>query len=212
MRDAWLPWSAASLASGAVLLVMAALALPPSPDLTQLLTSVVESDAKWLMAAAGFFLASVGLVMGLPTIIWVLPPRYHRAGMTGLWIWSLGMIGLTGLAALLVLLRALENTITLTPAQVEELGQDVALTVPVLGFLGAFYIGELIVAVVLLRGGGVGRWIPVLMLLHVAMLPINPVVPYQLQAVQVIVLGIALMGVAVKASESWAAVRRPVSL
>lgn len=204
MGDRWLPWSAASLASGAVLAVLAAFALPVSLDIGDLLWSVHEEGSMWLLGAAALFLSSVGLTLGLPTIQWLLPARSAVVGMVGLGIWALGTISLAGLAMLLVAFRASVHRLGLDHADVELVSRDAGVTAAMLTFLVAFHLGELMSALVLLRGGPVGRWVPSLMVAHVGLAPVNHLLPPQLQGLQALVMGVALMGIAVKANEVWA--------
>ncbi|MDR7252116.1 hypothetical protein J2X46_001092 [Nocardioides sp. BE266] len=210
MGAGWLPWSTASLASGAVLLVLGALSMPPTAEVGQLIESVTHQDDAWLMAAVSFFLASVGLTMGLPAFLWLFPRRHQASGLVGLWIWALGIIGMAGVAALLVLFRAVVRIVGLTAAQSEALSHDPALRIGVLCLFGAFYLGELVVALVLLRGRAVPLWVPGALVLHVVFAPLNHLLPANLQGLQTIVLGVALMGVAVRATETWAG-SRPMS-
>ena len=68
--------------------------------------------------------------------------------------------------------------------------------------MGSFYLGEALLAVGMLRARTVPRWVPVLFLLHVAMLPLTDRVP-QLAAVGAIIVGVAFMGVAVHSNERF---------
>ena len=72
---------------------------------------------------------------------------------------------------------------------------------------GTFYLGELVVALVLLRGRAAPSWVPVALLLHVAVAPFNHLLPPHLQGLQTIALGVGLMGLAVRATETWAGSR-----
>lgn len=207
MGTGWLPWSAASLASGAVLLVLGALSMPPTTEVGQVVDVVTHQDAAWLMASASLFLASVGLTMGLPAILWLFPRRHQAAGLVGLWIWAFGTIGTAGVAGLLILFRAVVRTVALSPDQVEALSRDRLLSLGLAAVSVAFYLGELVIALVLLRGRSVPRWVPVVILLHVAMAPLNHLLPVHLEGAHTIVLGVGLMGIAVRATESWAGSR-----
>lgn len=207
MGAGWLPWSAASLASGAVLLVLGALSMPPTSEVGQVIGVVMNQDAAWLMATASFFLASVGLTMGLPAILWLFPRRHQTVGLVGLWIWAVGTIGTAGVASLLVLFRAVVRTVDLTPEQVEELSRDPLLRLGLGTISVAFYLGELVVALVLMRGRAAPAWVPALLLLHVAVAPFDHLLPAHLQGAHTILLGAGLMGIAVRATESWAGSR-----
>ena len=120
--------------------------------------------------------------------------------------------GTSALAAFLILFRATVQVVEITPEQVEELGRDPVLSLSLLFVVGAFYLGELVVGLVLLRSRAVAPWVPVLMLLHVASAPVNQLLPENLQGLQAIILGVALMGLSVKAAESWAGTKVPAPL
>jgi hypothetical protein len=195
------------LASGAVLLVLGALSMPPTTDVGQVIGVVTHQDDAWLMATASFFLASVALTMGLPAMLWLFPRRHHAIGLVGLWTWAVGTIGTAGVAALLVLFRAVVRTVELTPEEVEAISRDPLLRLGTGAVVGAFFLGELVVALVLLRGRATPPWVPTVLLLHVAIAPVAHLLPAHLQGAQTIVLGVGLMGVAVRATESWAGSR-----
>jgi len=190
-----------------VLLVLGALSMPQTTEVGQVIGVVTHQDAAWLMASASFFLASVGLTMGLPSILWLFPRRHQVAGLLGLWIWAIGTIGTAGVAALLILFRAVVRTVEMTPAQVEALSRDPLLSLGLAAVTVSFYLGELVVAVVLLRGRAAPPWVPAAMLLHVALAPFNHLLPAHLQGAHTIVLGVALMGVAMRSTEAWAGSR-----
>ena len=124
--------------------------------------------------------------------------------MIGLWIWGVGTIGTSALAAFLILFRATVRVVEISPEEVEQLGRDPVLSLSLLFVVGAFYLGELVVGLVLLRSHAIAPWVPVLLLLHVASAPVNQLLPENLQGLQAIVLGVALMGLSVKAAEAWA--------
>ncbi len=195
-----------------MLLVLGALSMPPTSEVGQVIVALDQQDAAWLMASASFFLASVALTMGLPAILFVLPPRRHVAAMVGMWIWAVGTIGTSALAAFLILFRATVRVVEISPEDVEQLSRDRVLSLSLLFVIGSFYLGELVVALVLLRTSVVPRWIPALLLLHVALAPVDSRLPEDLQGFQAVVLGVALMGVAVKASERWAGSKAPTPL
>lgn len=195
-----------------MLLVLGALAMPPTSEVGQVIVALDQQDAAWLMASASFFLASVALTMGLPAILFLLPARRHIAAMVGMWIWAVGTIGTSALAAFLILFRATVRVVKISPEDVEQLSHDPVLSLSLLFVIGSFYLGELIVAIVLLRSSVVPRWIPSLLLLHVALAPVSELLPERLQGFTAIVLGLGLMGIAVKASETWAGTKTPTPL
>lgn len=195
-----------------MLLVLAALAMPPTSEVGQVVDAVKQEDAAWLMASAAFFLASVALTMGLPAILTLIPARQQVTGLVGLWIWSIGTIGTSALAAFLILFRATVRAVEVSPADVERLSRDPVLTISLLFVFGCFYLGELVVALTLLLASRLPRWIPALLLVHIAAAPVNNMLPQRLQGIQAVVLGAALMALAVRSTEAWAATRAPARL
>lgn len=195
-----------------MLTVLGALTMPSTGEVGQVIEAVRGDGAAWVMASASFFLASIGLTMGLPAILWLFPTRHQTPVLVALWIWSVGTIGTAGVAAVLILFRATVQAVGVTPAEVEALGQDPSLRVGLLAVLGAFYLGELMVAVLLLRWRVVSRWVPGAMLAHVAVAPVDDLLPPEAQGLQAVLLGIALVGIAVKSTESWAGSRVPAPL
>lgn len=125
---------------------------------------------------------------------------------------GVGTIGTSALAAFLILFRATVRVVEISPKDVEELSRDPALSLSLLFVIGSFYLGELVVGLVLLRSSVVPRWIPALLVLHVALALVSELLPEELQGFTAIVLGLGLMGIAVKASEAWAAAKAPAPL
>ena len=122
----WQPWSAASLASGAVLLVLGSLMLP-SGQIADVIHAVEFEGAQWVMASFALVLESVGLTLGLPTVLTLLRRRGRGIGLVGVGVWSLGTIATSGYAAMLIFFSALVNAVELTPADVEAIASDTTL-------------------------------------------------------------------------------------
>lgn len=202
MGDHWLPYSAAALASGAVALVLGTLGLPMTSDDAALLQSAQLEEGRWLMAAAAFLLCSVGLGMGLPTFLFVMPVRGRRFGYLGAAALGLSTMSIAAYAALLLFFQALVVEGVIGADDVAGLGDDRG----VLGFsfllVGSFYAGEALLAVGLFRARSVPRWVPALLGLHVLMLPLTEAVP-ALGDLGAVVIGVAFMGVAVHANERF---------
>ena len=195
-----------------MLVVLGSLAMPPTSEVGQVIEAVDRQDAAWLMASASFFLASVALTMGLPAILTLVPARRHAVGMVGLWIWAIGTIGTSALAAFLVLFRATVRVVEISPTDVEQLGRDPVLRWSLLFVIGAFYVGELMVALVLLRSHSLPSWVPVVLLVHVAVAALTPLLQLDLHGLEAVVLGIGLMGLSVRAVENWAGTKVPAPL
>ena len=202
MGEGWLSYSAAALASGAVALVLGALALPSSPNAHEVLTTVQLDDGRWLMGSIAFFIASITLTLGLPAVLFLVQRRGRALGMAGVAIFAIGTIGTAGYAAMLVFFRALVMQSVITVDQVDRLSSDGGLVLYMGVFLIAFYLGEALIALALLRARTVPRWVPALMLLHVAFLPVGGMLPDFFTTVQAVVVGVALMGTAVSANDA----------
>lgn len=209
MRESWVPYSAAAMASGAVALVLAALSLPSSPDGYQLLQNAQLQDGRWLMGSAGYFLCSVGLVLGLPIFLYVVPRRGRGAALAGIGVFGIATMGMASYGALLLFFQTLVKQGVIGEAEVELLTRDGALIAFAVVFLGSFYVGEVLLAIALLRARTVHIWVPIVFLVHAALLPLNAVAP-RLQMVQTILIGIAFMGLAVYANERAQAARTRV--
>lgn len=209
MSTTWQPWSAASLASGAVLLVLGTLMLPSEANVADLIATVQDESGRWIMASFAFFLASLGMTMGLPSVITLLGRRGRRTGMVGIGVWALGTIGLSGYAAMLILFRTMVDTLgdDLTPAHVEMISDDGTLLAFILIFAVAFYVGEFLTAIALLRARTVKRWVAVLLLAHPVLAPLTGLLPEALQNAHILLVGVALMGIAIHANDTWTAHR-----
>lgn len=198
----WVPYSGAALASGAVALVLGSLSLPSSPDGYALLQNAQLQDGRWIMASVAYLLCAVGLNLGLPTFLYLLPDRGRRIGMVGTAVFGVATMGMAAYGALLIFFRALVKADVLGQSEVGLLAKDHALLAFAAAFLVCFYLGEVLFAVALVRARTVPRWVPVLFLLHAVLLPFNLVAP-GLQTVQTGMIGIAFMGVAVYANDQF---------
>jgi hypothetical protein len=203
MGATWQQWSAASLASGAVLLVLGSLMLPTDGgDVSGILVSVTEHGEKWVMAAFAFLLASVTLTLGMPSVLTLLRQRGHRLGLVGVGTWAMGSIGLAGYAALLVFFETVVPIAELTPADGARVADDGTLQLFV-GFITvAFVLGELLTAIAFLVARTVPVWVAVLLLLHALTASVAELMPEPFERGQVILFGVALMGIAVRANDA----------
>lgn len=206
MRMTWLPWSAASLACGAVLMVLGSLLLPAGGNFADLVASVQSDHGQWVVASFAFYLASVAMTLGMPSVVVLLTHRGRVLGLTGVAIGAIGTIGLAGYAALLMLFRAVVDSAELTAGDVAAVTNDGTLQAFVAVFAGAFVLGELLTALALMRSRSVARWVSGLLLVHVGLQAVTALVPDSpdlLRDLTAMLLGVALMGVAVEANDEW---------
>lgn len=202
MGTTWLPWSAASLASGAILLLLGALMLPEAADVAGLIASAESQGSRWMMASFAFFLAGGALTVGLPSML-VLLTRRPRAAVAALVLWSVGTVGTAAYAALLILFSAVVDAVELTPDNVTAIADDTALSVFMGVVVGSFYVAELWVAVALLRARSVSLVAPLLMLAHVASSVAGRWLPDQAQGMSTLLVSVALLVVAVQANDTF---------
>lgn len=208
MGERWLPYAAAALATGASALIMGALTLPSSPNGSELVSTLQASPDRWLLASAAFMYAAFALTLGIPTFLHLLNKRGRTTGQVGAVILAFGTIGTAGYAAMLILFRALVVHAVVGAREIELLSRDAGLLVYMGTFVVAFDVGLAVLAVALLMAGTVARWIPVLMIAYAVTLPLQRFLPEPWQGMHSLVLGVALIGVAVSANESWSGVTR----
>ncbi|MGZ5405657.1 MAG: hypothetical protein ACXWDL_13480 [Nocardioides sp.] len=209
MKIDWVPYSASALVAGSIALALGSLLMPTVGDPSDSLLIVQQRDGRWLAVAALYFGASVALTVGLPVVLTLLGPRGARRALFGTGLLVVGCIGTAGYAVLLVLFRALVLSSAITGDGLDSLTADVGVG----GFLGiwiaAFYLGEFFVAWGLLLDGSTPRWVPVMLLLHVASLPLAPLLPERLGAAAVLLATAGLCGIGITASHH---VSRPTHL
>ena len=213
MGATWQQWSAASLASGAVLLVLGSLMLPADgSDVAAMIASAQGEGGRWVMTACAFLLASVAMTLGLPTILAIIRTRGRRLGIVAVGVWAMGTIGLGAYAALLMFFRTMVAADALTAPEASRVADDRTMQVFVLSLAAAFLLGEALTGVALLYSRAAPRWVGALLLVHVATAAVAEMLPTPVERFQVLMFGVALMGVSVQASENWARVRRSATL
>ena len=201
MVSGWLPWSAASLVSGVVVLLLALVTLPLTGDPAAALRIAHENSGSWYLSAFALVLASFCLTMGTPTLLALTSASVRRVGMVSVWVWAVGTIGLTGLGMMLALFEIVVGVFHPTPEQALAVLESGLVRWLVGWVIGSFALGELLVALALWRARSVARWVCVAMLVHTVSLPLTVGLDPTARAVHSLLLGAALLGVAIRASE-----------
>lgn len=198
MHVDWVPYSATSLVAGASALVVGAVLVPGDTDSGEALQIVMQHDSRWLAVAAFYFLGAVALTIGVPAVLTLLDSRSTRLGLLGAGVFVVGCLGTAGYAMLLVMIRALVRADALAEGSLNDLAADAGLGVFLYGWVAAFYLGELLLGIALLRARTTPRWMPGLLLAHVAALPVAVLLPQQVSAGTVLLstLGFAGLGIA----------------
>lgn len=200
MRIDWLPFSASALVAGATALAVGALLMPAADSSAESFELAEQPDFRWLAVAVLFFVASVALTLGLPAILTLFDARTAKLGLTAVSVFAVGCIGTAGYAMLLAFFKALVQADAIQSSAVDEVSADTGLSLFILGWVGAFYLGELLIAVALLRARTVQRWVPMLLIAHVVVLPVSQVLPAQVSAFAVLLVTIGFAGIGIAAN------------
>jgi hypothetical protein len=208
MRIDWVPYSAASLVLGATALAVGALLQPTGGEAAATLDMAVEHGGRWLAVSVLFFLSAVMLTLGMPSIVTLFQVRGARLGLTAIGIFTVGCVGIAGFAMLLVFFRSLAVTGAITAGTLNEVSSEAGLNVFLFGWVGAFYVGELLIGIALLRARTTPPWIPAVLLLHVALFPASSFLPAEVQSLTALLITVGLCGVGITANQH--AIKVPV--
>jgi hypothetical protein len=216
MRNDWVPISASALVIGAMSLVFGSVLNPAEPGASSAETFRVVTDesARWQGMAVMYTFASIALTLGLPAVLSVFDRRGGGLALVGVMVFCVGAVGTCGYAMLMVFFRALVVTGALRGDQLEDVTQDRGLTLFLLGWVGSFYGGVLLIAIALLVAGTTPRWVPGLLVVFVLMLPFASHLGRIGSALQVMAFATAFTGIAVNAvarANQAAPSRQPVS-
>jgi hypothetical protein len=196
----WLPVSAALLLTGALALCLGGFLLPQSDSSSDSLRIVQEQDAQWMAAAMVLFIASICLSLGLPAIMTLLQRRGWTIGVIAAVVLEVGFIGTAGFAMLMGFFRALVNTETIKSQGLDDIASDAGLAIFLYTWIAGLYLGELLLAIALLRARTTPRWVPFALIAHALTFPISGLLPDYLSKATVLLLVAGFAGVAVHAS------------
>ena len=197
-RSGWLAWSAASLVIGTVALTLAA-SVNPNPsgvDARQVLEVAMMPDGIYVGMAAALFLASIALMFGLPTLWAACGDRPGLLGVLAVSVYSLGVLGCAGYAGLLVFVRALAVADLFRPGGLARVIDDDLVSVVLFGWVTCFYAGGLLLALAMFRSRQLAAWVPVVLVVSLALLPMASMLGRIGQVLQVLMLTVAFTGVA----------------
>ena len=199
MRMDWIPASAAAFVTGAMALTFGSLLLPSGSSTADTLQVARTEDGRWLAAAVIFFIASVALTLGLPAAMSLFDRRGRTLGMVSAVVLAVGFLGTAGYSMLIVFFRAIALETTLTGAQLDDAVHEMGLTIFLYGWIACFYLGELLLAIALLRAGTTQKWVPFVLFAHVASLAVSSVLPHEISSALVLLVAVGFAGVAIDA-------------
>jgi uncharacterized membrane protein YiaA len=196
--------SASALVIGAMSLVFGSVLNPADAGASsaETLNVVTEASARWLGMAVMYTFASLALNLGLPAVLTLFPRRGSGVGLVGAVVFSVGAVGTCGYAMLMVFFRAIVVAEAFSDRELEKVTADRGLTVFLTAWVGCFYGGVLLIAIALLMAGTTPRWVPLLLVVFVAMLPFASHLGRVGSALQVMAFAAACTGIAVSAVSS----------
>jgi hypothetical protein len=199
MRLDWIPASAAAFVTGAMALTFGSLLMPAGSSTSDTLQLARNEDGRWLAAAVIFFLASVALTLGLPAAMSLFERRGRVLGSMAAVVLAIGFLGTAGYAMIIVFFRAIALNASLSSQELDAIVSDQGLTIFLYGWIAAFYVGELLLAVALLRAGNTPRWVSTALLAHVATIVVSSALPHAVSSALVLLVAVGFAGVAIEA-------------
>lgn len=193
MRSEWVPASAAALVIGVMSLVLGQMLNPAGPDDSPAAQVLVAADneGRWLAMSILYFIGAGALALGMPAVVTLFQERRGRGlGLVGAAVFTVGCVGVGGIAAMMLMFRSLAITafqgptpetprptqeITLMTQALEEPGLAISLSVWAYGFM----LGVLLLALAMLRGKRVPTWIPLLLLGFLVVQVVVPLVDHE---------------------------------
>lgn len=196
----WLPISAAALVTGATALVIGAQLVPRPDGEGTLLRLAAENPDQWLVLSILLTVAAVGLIIGMPCLFVLFGTKGFRTGLVGTFGLAVGAVLLAGFAQVLVIFRGLALQDVLDEPLIEAVVQDDLLQLMVTSGFLAFYGGELLLALALYRARTVPGWVPWALLVHVAVVPLQGLMPTPSQGLPVVLMAAAFAGAGIAAA------------
>lgn len=200
MKTDWLPFSAALLLTGSLALALGSILTPTSDGTAETLRIVEEHGGQWMAAAAIYLVASVFLTLGLPTALMLIQGGGRILGFVSAIVLALGFIGTAGYAMLMVFFRALVNAGTLGGVELERVVEDNGLMIFIYGWIVGFVLGELLLGIALVRARTVPRWVPLVLVLHVATVAIASLLPDVVAKATILLFVAGMAGIAITAT------------
>ncbi|QNN51531.1 hypothetical protein [Nocardioides mesophilus] len=200
MRQDLIPLSASALVVGAMCLVLGSALSPIDGGGTaDTIRAVQEQGGRWLAMAVMYFCASVALTLGLPALLSVFVDRGRRLGALAVAVFSVGVLGTTGFAMLLVFYRALVESASISESSLDRAIGDLGLSVFLNGWVGSFYLGVLLLGIALLVARRTPRWSSLLLFAFVLGLPLGSALGKVGSVVQVMLLAVSFTAIAIAA-------------
>jgi hypothetical protein len=201
MRTEYISGSAAALVIGAVALTLAYTFNPfPEQPVSDAVFAETVDMGKWAACAAFMFVGSIGLTLGIVALLDVMDRHYAVLRVLSGVIFATGTIGMTGYAAVLVVLRALVLEEALELSDVNGIDTDSGVLTFISVMLGSFLLGLTLMAFGIWKGRSAPRWVPVAIWIFVAT-QFVPIPGNTFTVLQFVILTVAATGAAVAAND-----------
>lgn len=199
MRLDWVPVSAAAFVTGVMALAFGSLLAPSGSSAVENLALVQQQDERWLIVAIIYFIAAVGLTLGLPSVMTLFERRGRTLGLWSVLVLCMGFLGTAGYSMIMVFFRALAINGGINVGALDRAAEESGLVAFLLGWVASFVLGETLLALALLRSRAVPRWVTITLLVHVASVLLNSLLPGTVARATVLLLAVAFAGVAIQA-------------
>jgi hypothetical protein len=199
MRWDWVPVSAAAFVTGVMALAFGSLLAPSGSSAAETLEIVRNEDGRWLAVAIIYFIAAVGLTLGLPSVMSLFERRGRTMGLISALVLCMGFLGTAGYSMIMVFFRALAINGGFNVDALDRVTEESGLVAFLLGWIAAFVLGETLLALALLRSRAVPTWVPVTLLVHVGSVLVADLLPGALTRASVMLLAVAFAAVAIQA-------------
>ena len=154
-----------------------------------------------MAAAAILFIASIFLSLGLPAILTLLQRRGWKVGLVAAVVLEVGFIGTAGFAMLMVFFHSLVTVDLIRTQGIDDLATETGLAVFLYVWIAGIYLGELLLAIALLRARTTPLWVPLALVAHVALFPVSSLLPEYLSKATVMLLVAGFAGIAIAATQ-----------
>jgi len=160
--------------------------IPTGVDAAAVLDVATSPGGRWLAMAVALFVASVMLLLGLPAVLSLFTDRARGLGGTAVVLFSIGVTGSSGYAMLLMFVQALAVKGGILPSGLGPMLDDSGIAAVLFGWVGCFYLATLLIALALFRARSTPAWVPITLLVVVALLPFVPMMSHVGQVLQVL--------------------------
>ena len=199
MRLDWVPVSAAACVTGLMAQAFGSLLAPSGSTGVETLAIVQRQDDRWLIVAIIYFIAAVGLTLGLPSVMTLFERRGRTLGLWSVLALCMGFLGTAGYSMIMVFFRALAINGGINVGALDRVAEESGLVTFLLGWVASFVLGEALLALALLRSRAVPRWVTITLLVHVASVLLSSLLPGGVARATVMLLAVAFAGIAIQA-------------